>query len=174
MQDPVTTVFLDRDGTINRKAPVGDYVKSPAEFEFLPGAVAAVRELSRAGLRIIVVTNQRGIALGRMTEDDLERIHQHMLTSLAAEDARVDRIYHCPHERGQCRCRKPDIGMLLKAQSDFPGIDFARSVIVGDSVCDVEAGRRVGCRGILVSGAERRRVGGTVPTLLEAARLLVS
>jgi len=102
------TVFLDRDGTINVKAPEGDYVKSWDEFEFLPGAVDAIRALHESGRRVVVVTNQRGIARGRMTEDDLADIHERMLEAIGP--GVVAAVYHCPHDDGQCDCRKPRPG----------------------------------------------------------------
>jgi D-glycero-D-manno-heptose 1,7-bisphosphate phosphatase len=152
----VQTVFLDRDGVINRKLPEGDYVTRWEEFEFLPDAASGLRLLKEAGLRLIVITNQRGIALGRLTEADLEEIHQRMRAELVQCGVRLDAIYHCPHDRGQCDCRKPAVGLFLKARHDFPDIDFAQSVMVGDSVTDLEAGNRLGCRCFLVAGAEWR------------------
>jgi D-glycero-D-manno-heptose 1,7-bisphosphate phosphatase len=140
------TVFLDRDGTINVKAPEGDYVKSWAEFEFLPGAAGAVRALRDAGRRVVIVTNQRGIALGRMTEDDLSGIHERMLEQTGP----VDAIYHCPHDEGECDCRKPLPGMLVRAEEEVPGVDLSRAVMIGDSETDMQAGAAAGARGILI------------------------
>lgn len=142
----LTTAFVDRDGTINEKAPEGDYVKSWEEFRFLPGAPEALRALSEAGLKVVVVTNQRGIALGRMTEADLADIHARMLERLEAGGARIDAIYHCPHEEGACDCRKPRTGMFERARSELPDVDFSRSVTIGDSERDMGAGRAVGSR----------------------------
>jgi D-glycero-D-manno-heptose 1,7-bisphosphate phosphatase len=150
------TVFLDRDGVINRKRPEGDYVTTWEEFEFLPDAAVGLRLLHEAGLRLIVVTNQRGIALGRLSEADLQEIHQRMRAELAQCGVHLDGIYHCPHDRGQCDCRKPALGLFLKARHDFPGIDFAKSAMVGDSVTDLEAGTRLGCRCFLVADPTRR------------------
>jgi D-glycero-D-manno-heptose 1,7-bisphosphate phosphatase len=146
----ITTAFLDRDGTINRKAPEGDYIKSWSEFEFLPGAVDAIRMLSEHGIRTIVVTNQRGIALGRMTEADLEDIHARMVATLEGAGAALDAIYHCPHDYGECDCRKPDVGMFSSAQRDFPDISFEQAVVIGDSASDMEAATRVGSCGIRI------------------------
>jgi D-glycero-D-manno-heptose 1,7-bisphosphate phosphatase len=154
MPEPVTTVFLDRDGTINRKAPEGDYVKSPEELELLPGAAEAIAALGAAGLLLVVITNQRGIALGRMTEEDLERVHARLREELATAGARVDAIYHCPHGEDGCDCRKPRTGMFEDARRDNPRIDFARAVVIGDSWRDVEAGRAIGARTIGLGGVE--------------------
>jgi len=134
------TVFLDRDGTINVKAPEGDYVKSWDEFRFLPGAVEAVRALRDSGRRVVIVTNQRGIALGRMSEQDLDEIHMRMLEELGP----VDAIYHCPHDEGACDCRKPLPGMLERAAAEVPGVRLDHAVMIGDSESDIEAGRAAG------------------------------
>jgi D-glycero-D-manno-heptose 1,7-bisphosphate phosphatase len=161
LPDELTTAFLDRDGTINVKAPEGDYVKSWDEFEFLPGAAEAVRALREAGLRVVIVTNQRGIALGRMTEDDLAEIHSRMLEQTGP----VDALYHCPHDEGECDCRKPQPGMLLRAAAEVPGVDLARAVIVGDSESDMEAGRAAGVRGMLI-GRDAPSLTAAVESLL--------
>ncbi len=150
------TVFLDRDGVINRKAPKGDYVKRWEEFEFLPGAREALALLTLRGFRTIVVTNQRGIARGLMTEGDLTEIHRRMARELAAVGARLDAIYYCPHEHGTCACRKPAIGLFERARDAFPDIDFSSAYMIGDSSDDMEAGRRAGCRTILVSPRARK------------------
>lgn len=168
----VDTVFLDRDGVINRRLP-GDYVKSWDEFEFLPRAQEALALLTAAGLRLIVVTNQRGIARGLMTTADLHAIHRRMLDELAAAGAHVAAVYYCPHDRNECECRKPKIGLLLRARRDFPVIDFARAVVIGDTPSDIEAGKRAGCRTIFV-GAAGEDDGGAelrVATLYDAAQL---
>jgi D-glycero-D-manno-heptose 1,7-bisphosphate phosphatase len=168
----IDTVFLDRDGVINRRLP-GDYVKSWAEFEFLPRAKEALALLTAANLRLIVITNQRGIARGLMTEDDLRAVHERMLAELREAGAHISAVYHCPHDRDACECRKPKTGLLLAAQRDFPEIDFARSVVVGDAPSDIEAGKRLGCRTVFVGAASGHD--GTelrAATLYDAARLL--
>ena len=162
----IETVFLDRDGTINRKAAEGDYVKSWAEFEFLPGAIEALALMRSSGLRLVVVTNQRGIARGLMSEEDLADIHARMRAELARHDADVDAIYFCPHAAGECDCRKPGTGMFEQARGDEPAIDFADSAMVGDSDSDMAAARAIGALAI--------RVGDAVPDLLGAARLITS
>lgn len=137
--------FLDRDGTINAKAPDGDYIKRPDELRLLPGAAEAIRRLNDAGVHVIVVSNQRGIALGRMSDRDLEEVQGELSRQLdAGAGAHIDAFFHCPHEIGQCDCRKPETGMFRQAMALFPWIDLERSVLVGDSESDVEAGRRLG------------------------------
>jgi D-glycero-D-manno-heptose 1,7-bisphosphate phosphatase len=148
---PGGVAFLDRDGTINEKAGAGEYVTDPGQLRVLDGASRAVRRLNDAGVSVIVVTNQRGIALGRMSESDLEAVHARLRELLDAEaGARIDAIFHCPHERGTCGCRKPAPGLLLEARERWPGIDLAASVMIGDSPADVEAGRAVGASTVLL------------------------
>ena len=143
-------VFLDRDGVINRKLE-NDYVKSWDEFQFLPGVIEAIKAINEKGYLVIVVTNQRGIAKGLMTEKDLEEIHRRMLKELKKHGARIDDIFYCPHDiSDDCNCRKPKPGLLIQAQKKW-NIDFAQSFIIGDSNSDLEAGRQVGCRGILTT-----------------------
>src|SRR5205823_2078263 len=110
-----------------------------------------VRLLNESGVLVFVVTNQRGIALGRMSSLDLERVHAELRSRLAAGGARLDDIYHCPHAKDSCDCRKPETGMFMRAQRDHPEIDFARSAVIGDSITDMTAAERIGARGILLS-----------------------
>jgi D-glycero-D-manno-heptose 1,7-bisphosphate phosphatase len=138
------TVFLDRDGTLNEKAPEGDYVKRPSELRMLDGAGAAVAALNRAGLRVVLATNQRGVALGLMSLADVVEVNAALARELAAAGARLDAIFVCPHAAGACDCRKPGVGLFTQAREADPGIDFARSVMVGDSPSDVAAGRAAG------------------------------
>ena len=147
----VSTVFLDRDGVVNRKRPAGSYVTRWDEFAFLPNVGEALSLLRRAGLRVIIVTNQRGIARGFMTESELDLIHDRMRAQLADLGASVDGVYACPHEEGRCRCRKPLTGLFLQAQRAFPQIDFTRAAMVGDSLSDMQAGAALGCRTYLVA-----------------------
>jgi D-glycero-D-manno-heptose 1,7-bisphosphate phosphatase len=142
---------VDRDGTLNRKAPEGCYVTRPAELELLPGAAAAVARLNRAGVRTVLVTNQRWLARPGAVLEDYPATHARLVRLLAAEGARLDAAYHCPHERGACDCRKPAPGMLRRAAAEL-GIDLARSVIIGDAGSDVAAGRAAGTGTILIGG----------------------
>jgi D-glycero-D-manno-heptose 1,7-bisphosphate phosphatase len=140
------TAFLDRDGTINEKPQAGEYVTAPDQLRLLPGACAAIRRLNQAGWRTVVVTNQRGIARGMMSEDDLRLVHERLLERLADCGATIDRIYHCPHEIGSCDCRKPKTGLLERARSEDPEISFDRAILIGDSLADIDAGRAAGIR----------------------------
>lgn len=138
------TFFLDRDGTINRGAAEGDYVRSPEEVELLPGGAEAIRLLNELPAQVVVVTNQRGIARGLMSEDDLAAVHARLGALLAAEGAHLDAILHCPHEKGECECRKPGPGMFERAVREVPGASLDGAAMIGDSALDVEAGNRLG------------------------------
>lgn len=145
-----TTIFLDRDGVINRKLE-DDYVKSWDEFEFLPNAIEALQTLTENDFRLIIVTNQRGIARGWMTEADLQNIHAQMLSVLQSCGVTIAGIFYCPHDRNQCDCRKPLPGLFWQARQKFPAINFAASIMIGDSRSDMEAGAAAGCKTILVN-----------------------
>ena len=150
----ISHVFLDRDGVLNRNPPNGQFVTCWEEFEVLPGVEDAVAALNQAGRKVIVVTNQRGIALGLYSRQDLDRMHDELRQRLAARGARLDAIYVCPHDDGQCNCRKPLTGLFEQAFQDFPAARPENSVMVGDSLCDIEAGTRLGMRTVFVTGSD--------------------
>ena len=110
------TVFLDRDGVLNEKMPEGQYVTSPEEFHLLPGVAEAIGRLNCAGLRVILVSNQRGIALGLYTAADVDAIHAGLQTVLENHGAQLDGIYYCPHDKSQCNCRKPMPGLFAAGE----------------------------------------------------------
>lgn len=141
-------VFLDRDGLINRQAAPHHYISAPENFEILPGVPEAIKRLNDAGFLVIVVTNQRGVARGMLTMEQVNTVHGYLQSELAKHRAHIDAIYICPHADGECACRKPDIGLFLMAEKDFD-IDKSQSWMVGDSDTDVEAGKRYGVRSIL-------------------------
>ncbi|MSR73731.1 MAG: HAD family hydrolase [Candidatus Pacebacteria bacterium] len=139
-------LFLDRDGVINVAAPEGDYILSRAAFRLQPSSIPLIRFARAAGYLVIVVTNQRCVSLGLLSEENLEGIHMHMRELLKAEDADVDAVYFCVHgDEDACACRKPKPGMLLVAAHDF-NIDLSASVMIGDKESDMEAGRAAGCK----------------------------
>ncbi len=139
--DKSWTLFLDRDGVINERL-MDDYVKNINEFIFLDGVLESFRIFNELFNRIIIVTNQRGIALNVMNQSDLESIHRFMVEKIRNNGGRVDSIYHCPHDKNDnCNCRKPNNGMLLQAYADFNDIDFSKSIMVGDTEPDMEMGR---------------------------------
>ena len=149
--DASWTLFLDRDGVINRRK-INDYICNIDEFQFLPGTLEALKGLSRIFSRIIVVTNQQGIGKGLMTETDLQNIHQHMVEQVMKNGGRIDAVFFSPHLASEnSTTRKPAIGMALKAKEQFPEIEFEKSIIVGDSLSDMEFGRRAGLKTVFVN-----------------------
>jgi len=148
----VRYVFLDRDGVINRKPPEGEYIGDWKDVQFLPGAEAAIAALNVAGKRVIVVSNQRGVALGLYTSADVDALHARLQEHLGVRAAHIDAFYYCPHDKGECDCRKPGIGMFLQAFADFPQASRANSLLIGDSLSDIEAARNLGIPSILIQG----------------------
>lgn len=145
------TIILDRDGVLNKKPPKAQYVTRWEEFCWLPGAKEALRLLRSAGYRIIVVSNQAGIARGMMSESDLAAIHARMKAEAAESGGTIDAIYYCPHGwEDECECRKPKPGMIFQAQRDFH-LDLCRTFFVGDDIRDKQAGDAAGCPTLLVS-----------------------
>lgn len=177
------TVFLDRDGVINDKMPEGRYVTSWAEFHLLPGVAEAIAKLNQAGLRVVVVSNQRGISLGLYTAADVLSIHSALQNLLSSHGAHVDGFYFCPHGRGECNCRKPLPGLFEQAVAEFPEIAAATSVMIGDSKSDVEFGRRLGMTVVFIDGDPKRQKPGNkaagdladlrFPSLAEAVKALL-
>ncbi len=144
-------MFLDRDGVINTRL-IDDYVKSIDEFEFIEGSVEAIAQFTHWFDTIVVVTNQQGIGKDLMSEEDLSDIHAVMLEGIEKEGGRIDAIYHCPmlkHEKSNCR--KPNPAMGYQAKADFPEIDFTRSVMIGDSISDMEFGAALGMINVFIT-----------------------
>ena len=147
-------VFLDRDGTIIEE--VG-YLDRPERVELFPWTIDAVRVLNRAGLAVVLVSNQSGVARGFFTEDVVDAVHQRMADLLAEGGARIDAYYYCPHHPDgkvpelaqKCDCRKPGRGLVDRAVKEL-GIDPLRSFVVGDRWLDVALGRAVGAQSVLV------------------------
>ncbi|MGV8078542.1 MAG: D-glycero-alpha-D-manno-heptose-1,7-bisphosphate 7-phosphatase [Syntrophales bacterium] len=162
-------VFLDRDGTINEE--VG-YLDSLEKLRILPGAAEAIGMFNRAEMKVVVVTNQSGIARGFFDEAFVEETHRNLRDLLHGQGARIDAFYFCPHHpteglgayRRDCPCRKPKPGLILQAAAEME-LALEDSFMIGDMPKDVEAGTRAGVRGILV----RTGYGRNVPALPEAA-----
>jgi len=140
--DSTWTLFLDRDGVINVET-VGTYVTHWGDFIFEEGVLHVVKGLAQTFGNIVVVTNQRGVGKGIMTIDDLKEINGNMKTVVAAHGGRIDRVYSCTAISDTDHNRKPNTGMAIQAQQDFPNIDFKRSIMVGNSMSDMEFGKRL-------------------------------
>jgi histidinol-phosphate phosphatase family protein len=143
------TLFLDRDGVINHEK-VEDYIYHYGEFTFYKGALEAIKILSQKFPRIILVTNQKGVGKGLMTEDSLQDIHKNMLEEISKAGGRIDSIYYCTALDSNHSHRKPNPGMAFQAKQDFPEIDFSKSLMVGNNISDMEFGRNAGMHTVFV------------------------
>lgn len=147
------TLFLDRDGVINNEIKDG-YVLNWDMFCFADGVLEAMPVFAEKFGHIVIVTNQRCIGRGLLTEDGLNAIHDQMLLEIRAKGGRIDRIYHCPDVNNDSPCRKPQNGMALQAQTDFPDIDFSRSVIVGNTLSDMNFGKNLGMKSVFIPSTQ--------------------
>lgn len=146
MKDKV--VFLDRDGTINKEV---NYLYKVEEFEFIPGTQEAIKIFHELGYKVIVITNQAGVARGYYKEDDIKILHAHIQKLLKKEDTYIDGYYYCPHHPDgiekeysyKCECRKPEIGMIKQVMKDF-NVDLPSSIFIGDKEIDIETGKKAG------------------------------
>jgi len=169
---PQKTVFLDRDGVINRRL-VGDYVSRWADFDILAGALPAIARLNQAGFRTVVVTNQRGLAIGRTQPEALAEIHRRLSEAAARAGARLTEFYVCPHDYDDgCLCRKPKPGLLDQANEAAP-VDWARSFLIGDSDSDIRAGQARGVAAIKVAGPSLASPDHEAPDLAAAADIVL-
>lgn len=147
-------IFFDRDGTIIEDK---GYLNSPEQIEFIPGAVEAIKMLKEAGYKTVVITNQAGVARGLVTEDMLQTIDKVLHKWILSGGTHLDGIYYCPHHpehgvypyRQVCECRKPHPGLIKRAERDL-NLDLSQSYMIGDKATDIEAGKRVGIKTILV------------------------
>lgn len=143
-------IFLDRDGTLNVRPPKACYIEKPEDFVWLDGAKEAIKMLNDAGYFIILISNQPGIARGNLTEETLQEIHNKMQCDLQEIGASIDKIYYCPHNWDDgCECRKPQPGMFFMAQKEY-SINLTKCYMLGDDERDMEAGKKAGCKCILV------------------------
>lgn len=143
-------IFLDRDGTLDVRPPKACYVEKPEDFIWLPGAKEAIKKLKDAGYFIILVSNQAGIAMGRMTDEDVALVNEKMQDDLLEIGAGIDAIYYCPHGwDSTCSCRKPKPGMLYQAQKDY-SINLPECYLIGDDERDIQTAENADVKGILV------------------------
>ena len=170
------TVFLDRDGTIAHDA---QYCSRPEDFQLLEGAAEAISLLKHHGFLVIIITNQSGLARGYFNEEALDNIHRKMRDELARGGTAIDGLYYCPHHPDDgCNCRKPQPGLVRQALAEHD-IDLTLSYFVGDLPIDIELGKAIGCRTVLVTQDRRdidaQAVGAdyVAPTILDAARYIV-
>ncbi len=137
------TLFLDRDGVINHET-VGLYITRWEDFRFYEGVLDALKVFAQKFGRIFIVTNQRGVSKGLMTEQDLKDIHLNMLGSIEANGGRIDKVYYCIDMENESPYRKPNPGMGLQAKKDFPEINFERSLTIGNTINDMIFGKKLG------------------------------
>ena len=145
-----SALFLDRDGVINEEIK-DDYVKYPEQFRFMPFVQESVYQLSKYFNKIFIVTNQRGVGRGLMTEADLAAVHEYMMGEFARSLAPITRIYYCTAVNNDHPDRKPNAGMAFRAKYDFPDIDLATSVMVGNKPGDMEFGRNAGMQTVFIT-----------------------
>ena len=153
--DSSWTLFLDRDGVINKELP-GDYVKRWDEFHFEPGVLKALAKLASLFKRIIIITNQRGVGIGRMTENELLLLHQQMCDKISKEGGRIDDIFYCIDKDRNSPYRKPNTAMALNAKNKYPEIDFLKTIMVGNSPSDMEFGRALGMKTVFIDDKKSR------------------
>lgn len=155
-------IFLDRDGTINEEV---NYLHKPEDLQILPGVPEAIKLLRDGGFKIVVVTNQAGVARGYYSCRDVDLLHEYLNQQLEKSGAQIDRFYYCPHHpvhgigeyKRACHCRKPETGMFEQAGQEYD-VDKEHSYMIGDKLLDVEAGNRYGLHGILVGTGYGRQV----------------
>jgi D-glycero-D-manno-heptose 1,7-bisphosphate phosphatase len=184
-----TGIFIDRDGTINNEV---DYLRSPDQLTLIPRSAEAISALNRLGLKVFIHTNQSGIARGFLTEKDLAAIHEKLTQLLEKQNARIEKIYYCPHHpegtveryRMECECRKPKPGMLHAAAKEY-NINLSGSYIIGDKMIDVQTGNNCGATTILVMTGYGKselelcrknnvRIGHTADDLYDAVQIIKS
>ena len=147
--DKSWTLFLDRDGVINEDK-VGSYIFNKKEFFFTPGAKEAIKTFSNIFGVIVIVTNQRGVGKGLMTQQDLDEIHTYMLDEIKRAGGRIDKIYYCTDTNDDSPNRKPMPGMAWQAKADFPEIDFTKSIMVGNKLSDMQFGKNIDAKTVFI------------------------
>ena len=148
--DKSWTLFLDRDGVINKEV-LGDYVLHTSQFFFYDETLTALEILNRHFGTIVIVTNQKGVGRGAMTQADLDEIHDNMMKEIVIKGGRIDKIYFATDLENDSPYRKPQIGMALHAKEDFPQIDFTKSFMAGNKLTDMEFGRNAGIATVFIA-----------------------
>lgn len=152
------TLFLDRDGVINERIPKG-YVMEPDQLILEVAVADAIAEFNELFARVVVVTNQQGIDKGLMTSAQLDSVHEKLKAELALSGGHVDAIYYCPELANTgSKCRKPEGGMAEQAKKEFPEIDFSKSIMIGDTITDLQFGKRLGMKTIFVRTVEEEQI----------------
>ncbi len=154
-------LFLDRDGTINE---YGEYIYKISDFKFIPGVINFIRWHNFQGYKVIVITNQAGIAKGYYKEEDVIKLHKWVDEELLKYNARIDAWYYCPHHpeaiiekyKINCNCRKPKTGLLEKAITDFD-VDITQSLLIGDKIWDIECGKNMGIKSFFIDEINYKR-----------------
>jgi len=166
-------VFLDRDGVINEVLTKRvKFVNHPKQLYFLPGVAEAIKKLNEHFDHVFVVTNQGGIGLGYMKEEQLQKIHDTMISKLKKEGANIDEAVYCPHKpKAGCACRKPN-SKLIENLAEKYSIDLAKSYMVGDTDTDIMAGKRAGTKGVFL-GKSDPLADAVVPDLRAAAEWII-
>lgn len=148
--DDSWTIFLDRDGVINKRIP-NSYVRAKEDFIFFNGVKKTIAKLSKKFNRIIVITNQQGLGKGLMTEEELISVNDYMISEVKKSGGRIDKVYYCSKLTSEKpNCRKPNPDMAIEAKKDFPDIVFTKSIIFGDSISDIEFGKNLGMKTVLI------------------------
>lgn len=172
------TLFLDRDGVINHET-VGDYITVWQDFRFYEGVKDALKIFASVFGRIIIITNQRGVSKGLMTEQDLLDIHHSMVKEIEAAGGRIDKIYYCLDMDNNSPYRKPNPGMGYKAKRDFPEIDFAKTLMIGNTMGDMQFGKNLGTQTIFIPSNRTAPVlpdpftDAIYPSLIDVAKEIV-
>lgn len=175
-------VILDRDGVINQDSKT--YIKSPEEWHPIEGSIQAIANLSKAGFKVVLATNQSGLARKLFSTSDLTNIHQKLISLVSQANGSIDGIFYCPHSpEANCSCRKPKTGLLVQIENKF-NYSLESVPFVGDSVKDIQAGKSFGCKPMLVltgngssSLKELQAVGeidfGVFSNLAEASKYII-
>lgn len=154
--DKSWSLFLDRDGVINVDTP-GDYCRNASQFHLFETTLPAMKIFNDLFGKIVVVTNQRGVTKGVMTEDDLQGIHEKMMSLVLPAGGRIDKIYYCMDQDVETSThRKPKPGMAYDAQRDFPSIDFFKSIMIGNNISDMQFGKAVGMKTVFIDDRKER------------------